>query len=162
MLAPALSPAHCPLCAFQSIFWQPAPQYAATAQTEHFFSGTPAAPHHQQLFLGRGGSSCWEAAAEEEGEAAATENAGADAQLTAEAGAKAEGRACCEGSVCCEGPASVEDADIEEDLAAVIDGDVGGIVEFAVGIAAPAKLETEFSGEVADDDVMQLDAGVAG
>ena len=46
----ALSPAHCPLCAFQSAFWQAAPQYAATVHTEHFFSGTPAAPQHQQTF----------------------------------------------------------------------------------------------------------------
>ena len=49
------------MCAFQSIFWQPAPQYAATAHPEHFFSGTPVALHDQQLFLDRGGS-CWEAA----------------------------------------------------------------------------------------------------
>ena len=54
-VAPALSPAHCPLCAFQSAFWQTAPQYAATTHTEHFFSGTPVAPHDQQLFLGREG-----------------------------------------------------------------------------------------------------------
>ena len=57
-LAPALSPAHCPLCAFQSAFWQPTLQYDATAHTEHFFSGTPVTPHEQQLFLGRGGSGC--------------------------------------------------------------------------------------------------------
>ena len=57
-VAPALSPAHCPLCAFQSAFWQPALQYAATAHMEHFFSGMPVAQHDQQLFLGRGGRSC--------------------------------------------------------------------------------------------------------
>ena len=47
----ALSPVHCPLCAFQSAFWQAAPQYAATAHTEHFFSDTPFAPHDQQSFF---------------------------------------------------------------------------------------------------------------
>ena len=63
-LAPAFSPAHCPLCAFQSVFWQPAPQYVATVHTEHFFSGTPVAPHDQQslFFLpadGRAPSMLW-------------------------------------------------------------------------------------------------------
>ena len=49
---PILSPAHCPLCPFQSAFWQPALQYVATVHTEHFFSGTPAAPHDQHSFFG--------------------------------------------------------------------------------------------------------------
>ena len=67
----------------------------------------PVAPHDQQLFLGRGGGSCWEAAAVGV-IATATEDAGADVQLTGKAGAEAEteGPACCEASVC-EGPAFV-------------------------------------------------------
>ena len=72
------------MCAFQSAFWQPEPQYAATAHTEHFFSGTPVAPHDQQLFLGRGGS-CWEAATK--GAAATAANA---ARAGAAAGAEEE------------------------------------------------------------------------
>ena len=48
--AAALSPAHLALCTPQSAFWQAAPQYDATAHTEHFFSGTPVAPQNQQGF----------------------------------------------------------------------------------------------------------------
>ena len=90
-LAPILRPAHCPLCTFQSAFWQAASQYAATAHTEHFFSGTPVIPQDQQLFLGRGGR-CREAAGE--GEAAAADAVGGErarAEVEAGAGAGAEG-----------------------------------------------------------------------
>ena len=48
MTAATLSSAHFPLCAFQSAFWQAAPQYDATAHLEHFFSRTPSALHDQQ------------------------------------------------------------------------------------------------------------------
>ena len=68
--APALRPAHCPLCAFQSACWQSVPQYAATEHLEHFFSGTPVALHDQQLFLAREGNCA--AAAAADGKAAAT------------------------------------------------------------------------------------------
>ena len=94
VVAPALSSAHCPLCIFQSAFWQPAPQYAATVHTEHFFSGTPVVPHVQQLFLGGGGSNCWEAASE--GKAVASEDVRAVAEFSV-AEAEAEEHACCKG-----------------------------------------------------------------
>ena len=105
VIAPALSSAHCPLCIFQSAFWQPAPQYAATVHTEHFFSGTPVVPHVQQLFLGGGGSNCWEAASE--GKAVASEDVRAVAEFRV-AEAEAEEHACCEGLASCEEPASCE------------------------------------------------------
>ena len=113
---PALIPPHCPLCAFQSVFWQPAPQYAATAHPEHFFSDTPVAPHDQQLLLGRGGS-CREAA-DSGGEAVPPEDAGAEAELAAEAGAEAEteGPARCEGPACCEGPAEDGGAQVTAEI----------------------------------------------
>ena len=40
------------MCPFQSDFWQTALQYVATVHTEHFFSGTPVAPHDQHSFFG--------------------------------------------------------------------------------------------------------------
>ena len=77
-LAPALSPVHCPLCTFQSIFWQPATQYDATAHTEHFFSGMPVAPHDQQLFLGLP-TGCRVPPAVQAGDRAGAEKTAADA-----------------------------------------------------------------------------------